>query len=102
MANEQNLRPIKDSNVARELQEKSAKKRSENHKEEMIFKKAIAERMGVDDFNEIIDNLIKRAKLYDKSLETLRDTFGQKPKEQIETKQEIKIAVDNDLGNWGK
>ena len=46
-------------------------------KEQKIFKQAIAERMGYDDFNEMVDNLIKRAKGNDKSFEVLRDTMGQ-------------------------
>ena len=97
-----NLKPIKKSELARSLQEKSAEKRKQNNLEKMIFKEAIAQRMNVEDFNEIIDNLIKRAKYNDKSLETLRDTFGQKPKEQIEQKQDITITMDNNLDNWGK
>ena len=32
MANEQNLKPIRNSKIARELQEKSVKKRKENRK----------------------------------------------------------------------
>ena len=52
--------------------------------EEKIFKKAIAERMGYDDFEEMIDNLISRAKTFDKSFEVLRDTMGQKPKDELD------------------
>ena len=84
------------------MQLKSAEKRKENNQAKLIFKEAIEKRMGIDDFNEIIDNLIIRAKLEDKSLEVLRDTLGQKPKEQIEQKQDIKISMDNNLDNWGK
>ena len=51
-------------------------------REQKIFKQAIAERMGFNDFNEMVDNLIKRAKKSDKSFEVLRDTMGQKPKEE--------------------
>ena len=93
MANEQNLRKI-NSTQAREMQKLSAKKRSENKKQEKIFQKAIAERMGFDDFNEMIDNLIKRAKRQDKSFEVLRDTMGQKPIERVET-TEIPMIVDD-------
>lgn len=93
MANEQNLRKI-NSKEAREMQKLSAKKRSENKKQEKIFQKAIAERMGFDDFNSMIDNLIKRAKKYDKSFEVLRDTMGQKPIERVET-TEVPIIKDN-------
>ena len=94
MANEQNLKPIRSKKDAREKQLLSAKKRSENVRQEKIFQKAIAERMGYDDFNEMIDNLIKRAKKYDKSFEVLRDTAGQKPIERVET-TEIPIIKDD-------
>ena len=94
MANEQNLKVITSKKRARELQKLSAKKRSENIKQEKIFQKAIAERMGVDDFNEMIDNLIKRAKRYDKSFEVLRDTAGQKPIERVET-TEVPVIKDD-------
>ena len=94
MANEQNLKPVTSKTRARELQKLSAKKRSENIKQEKIFQKAIAERMGFDDFNEMIDNLIKRAKKYDKSFEVLRDTAGQKPIERVETTEVPKIVDD--------
>ena len=101
-----NLRPYKkgelSKELAKEMQLKSAEKRKENNQAKLIFKEAIEKRMGIDDFNEIIDNLIIRAKLEDKSLEVLRDTLGQKPKEQIEQKQDIKISMDNNLDNWGK
>lgn len=94
MANEQNLKIITSKTRARELQKLSAKKRSENIKQEKIFQKAIAERLGCDDFNEMIDNLIKRAKRQDKSFEVLRDTMGQKPIERVETTEVPKIVDD--------
>ena len=74
---------------AREMQKLSAKKRSENIKERKIFQEAIAERMGFDDFNKMIDNLIERAKDNDKSFEVLRDTMGQKPKESLQVDGKI-------------
>lgn len=99
MANEQNLKPIKDSNVARALQEKSAKKKSENAKERKLFKEEILKRMGEDDWNEMIDKLIARAKTTDKAFEVLRDTVGQKPKEEVEadlTVNTIKVELTDD------
>ena len=48
--------------------------------------------MGFDDFNTMIDNLIERAKENDKSFEVLRDTMGQKPKEDINLSGEINNA----------
>ena len=94
MANEQNLRPIRDSNTARELQEKSAKKKSENAKERKLFKEEIIKRLNAKDFEEIIDSLIKRAKKNDKAFEVLRDTIGQKPKEEISANVENVIKVE--------
>lgn len=99
MANEQNLKPIKDSNVARELQEKSAKKKSENAKERKLFKEEILKRMGEDDWGQMIDGLIARAKNTDKAFEVLRDTIGQKPKEEIEANIENVIKVKLKDGN---
>lgn len=102
MANEQNLKPIKDSKTARELQEKSVAKRKENAFKELIFKEAIKELMTEEDFVDIIMNQINRAKTSDSAFATLRDTLGQKPKEQIESKQDINITMDSNLDNWGK
>lgn len=102
MANEQNLIPIKDSDVARELQEKSVAKRKENALEKLKFKEAIEMLMTQDDFKEIILNQIERAKNNDNAYMVLRDTLGQKPKEQIESKQDINITMDSNLDNWGK
>ena len=102
MANEQNLKPIRDSKVARELQEKSVEKRKENALEKLMFKEAIKELMTQEDFKEIILNQIERAKNSDNAYMTLRDTLGQKPKEQIEQKQDIKISMDSNLDSWGK
>jgi hypothetical protein len=84
MAGTDNLIPIKDSEVARQLQEKSVQKRKENQLEKKIFKDELIKRLGDKDFNEILDNLIARAKKDDKSFEVLRDTMGQKPSEKIE------------------
>ena len=87
MANVQNLKPFKKGELSSEVAKKRGSlggiAKAKKMKEEKIFKNAIAERMGFNDFEEMIDNLIKRAKNNDKSFEVLRDTLGQKPKEQI-------------------
>lgn len=88
MANEQNLKPFKKGEVSSEVAKMNGsiggKAKAKKMREEKIFKKAIAERMGYDDFNEMIDNLIDRAKTFDKSFEVLRDTIGQKPSDKVE------------------
>ena len=83
MAGADNLR-TPSTEEARAMQLLSAKKRSENIKAKKIFKDELANRLGVKDFEEIIDNLIARAKKDHKSYEVLRDTMGQKPSEKIE------------------
>lgn len=61
--------------------------------ERKLWKEEIVKKLNAKDFDEIIQNLIDRAKNNDKSFEVLRDTMGQKPKEEIET--EIKLPVTN-------
>lgn len=86
MANNQNLKPIKDSKVARELQEKSVKARKENKEKNIAFRKEIEQQLG-DSLPNIVKALIARAKKGDvKASEFLRDTIGQKPVEKQEVK----------------
>ena len=100
MAGKDNLR-TPSTEEARAMQLLSAKKRSENVKAKKIFKEELEKRLGVKDFEEIIDNLILRAKKDDKSFEVLRDTMGQKPSDKIEanfTYEDTlkKVVDDND------
>lgn len=97
MPNIENLKPIRKGELSRE----EAKKRGSNggkasveaRREQKIFKQAIAERMGFDDFNQMVDNLIARAKDNDKSFEVLRDTMGQRP---VEVHEVIETPIIND------
>ncbi len=82
MANEQNLRTPSTS-VAREMQKKSAKKRSDNIKEKKLIKEIIEKRLKAHDLNEIVDNLIERAKRDSKDFEVLQAALGQKPIDKV-------------------
>ena len=97
MPKTENLKPFKkgeiSSDVAKANGSKGGLAKAKNMKEQKIFKQALAERMGFDDFNEMVDNLIKRAKKNDKSFEILRDTMGQKP---VEVHEIIETPVIND------
>lgn len=73
--------------------EKDGIKSGEARKEKKLFKEEILKRMGEKDWNDIVDKLIERAKKNDKSFEILRDTIGQKPKEEVE--HEVKLPVFN-------
>ena len=94
MANEQNLKIIRDSKRARELQEKSVEKRKQNDKERKLLKDLLIERTKSKDIEEMLDNLIKRAIRTDKGFELYRDTIGEKPSEKIEADIVANIVVD--------
>ncbi len=93
MANEQNLKPIRDSQVARKLQEKSVEKRKQNDKERKLLKELLIERTKYSDLEEMLDNVIKRAKKSDKGFEVYGDTIGEKPTDKIEGKIDLKEIV---------
>lgn len=96
MANEQNLRPFtgeQSREKARENGRKGGIRSGEAKREKKLWKEEICKKLNAKDFDEIIDGLIKRAKKNDKSFEILRDTMGQKPKEEINI--ETKLPVFN-------
>ena len=73
------LTPEERSERGRKAGTRSGEIRRENRR----LKDAIIDRMSDDDLGEIIDNLIRRAKRNTRDFEVLRDTIGQKPKEDI-------------------
>lgn len=88
MANPENLEghSFKDMTASRqrEIASQGGKASARARKERDILKETILARTSFDDWNEMVDNLIKRAKDCDKSFELLRDTSGQKPVEKTE------------------
>ena len=74
---------------AREMQKKSAEKRSQNIKERKLIRQVIEERLGCADLDEIVDNLIDRAKRDSKDFEVLQSALGQKPVEKVQTTQTV-------------
>ena len=93
---------------AREMQKKSAEKRSQNIKERKLIRQVIEERLDGADLEEIVDNLIDRAKNDSKDFEVLQSALGQKPVEKVQTTQtvvdlsgfstdEIKAMLDDDI-----
>ena len=105
--NIQNLR-TPSTEQAREMQKKSAEKRSQNIKERKLIRQVIEERLGGADLEEIVDNLIDRAKNDSKDFEVLQSALGQKPVEKVQTTQtvvdlsgfstdEIKAMLDDDI-----
>lgn len=94
MANEQNLMPIAEVNSRRSREKHSEDSRKggvrsgEVRRENKLIKDRILERMGESDWDEMIDNLIARAKDDRQDFETLRDTIGQKPKDTVAVQKE--------------
>lgn len=94
MANEQNIEPYKFKKG--ELSSEEAARRgslggvrsAEVRRENKLIKDRILERMGESDWDEMIDNLIARAKDDRQDFETLRDTIGQKPKDTVAVQKE--------------
>ena len=93
MANEKNLR-TPSTKEAREMQKKSAKKRQENRVKERIFAESIRQMLTDEDWREIIVNAIARAKDSDKAFEVIRDTLGQKPKDQVSLETETPFSIE--------
>ena len=79
---------------AREMQLKSAQKRSQNIKERKLIRAVIEERLGNEDLEEIVDNLIDRAKYDSKDFETLQAAIGQKPVDKVMVADVEKTIID--------
>ena len=94
MAGVDNLDPIRSKEVARERQKASAKKRKENRVKERIFAESIKQMLTDEDWAEIIRNAIERAKDSDKAFEVVRDTLGQKPKDQVSLETETPFSIE--------
>ena len=91
--NMQNLR-TPSTEQAREMQLKSAQKRSQNIKERKLIRAVIEERLGNEDLEEIVDNLIARAKENSKDFETLQAAIGQKPVDKVMVADVEKTIID--------
>lgn len=81
--------------VAVEMQRKSAAAKKRNNLERKLIKERILERMGAKDWDELIDGVIERAKATDKGFEVLRDTIGEKPKEDISINGSVNNPFEN-------
>ena len=108
MANEQNLKPIKTTERARELQEKAAQKQRENIARRKTLKETLL--MMLEEGNtqdNITLALLQKALNGDtKAYEVIRDTVGEKPTDKIEQSGElnntITVRFNGDVESWGK
>ena len=93
-ANIENLR-TPSTEQAREMQKKSAEKRSQNIKERKLIRQIIEERLGGADLEEIVDNLIDRAKYDSKDFEVLQSALGQKPVDKVMVAEVEQSVIDD-------
>lgn len=93
-ANIKNLR-TPSTEQAREMQKKSAEKRSQNIKERKLIRQVIEERLGGADLEEIVDNLIDRAKHDSKDFEVLQSALGQKPVDKVMVAEVEQSVIDD-------
>jgi hypothetical protein len=108
MANEQNLKPIKTTERARELQEKAAQKQRENIARRKTLKETLLIMLeeGNTQDNITLALLDKALKGDTKAYEVIRDTVGEKPTDKIEQSGElnntITVRFNGDVESWGK
>lgn len=84
-----NLKPIRKGELTSEelkkRQSNGGKKSAEARKRNKLLREGLLERTSYKDWEEMVDNLIGRAKNNDKSFEVYRDTVGEKPVDRTET-----------------
>lgn len=80
----------------REQAQAAGVKSGETRRENKMIRDRITERMTDDDLTEIVDNLIRRAKKNTRDFEMLRDTLGQKPKQEytIDNSMEFEFKIE--------
>ena len=103
MANNSNLIPQAHT-LTLEEQSRGGKKRQEQIKQRKTLREELLALLEQGDTqkNMTLSVLMKALDGDLKAYEIIRDTIGEKPKEQVEQKQEIKQSMGNDLGTWGK
>lgn len=108
MANEQNLKPIRTTERARELQEKAAQKQRENIARRKTLKETLLMMLEEGNMqNDITLALLEKALNGDtKAYEVIRDTVGEKPTDKIEQSGElnntITVKFAGEVEEWGK
>nr|DAO40697.1 MAG TPA: hypothetical protein [Caudoviricetes sp.] len=94
MPNPENLR-TPTSEEAREMQKKSAAKRKQNTIEKKVIKEILEKRLKIRDLEEMLDNLIERAKEDSRDFEVLQASLGQKPIDRIQVAEVDAETIKN-------
>ena len=99
------MTPEKQKELARQggIRSGEAKREKKLLKEYLEIALSMQDNDGEDRYTKITRALVDKAEDGDtKAFEVVRDTLGQKPKEEVEQKQEIKVVMDDSIKEWGK
>lgn len=104
MANEQNLKPIKKGELSKEEAKKRGRKggiaSGKSRAIAKTFREMINETITDDDLKKMINTMVKQAqKGNTKAFEILRDTRGEKPKEEMNIEGSVPVIIrgENEL-----
>ena len=78
-----------------EIARRAGIKSGESRRKMRIIKEEILNRMKEEDWNEMIMNVIERAKSNDEGFKTLRDTIGQAPQKEVNVNVETPVFIDD-------
>lgn len=96
MANLENLKSFKKGDKrTKECSEKGVAKIKAKSLWNKTLKEGIRENMTDKDFQQIVSNLIERAKVDTKTFEVLRDTIGEKPTDKVEATIEQPTFIED-------
>lgn len=95
MANEQNLRPVRTKKEARERGRNGGIKSGESRKRRKTLREELLLLLETNNYNEKISlAMIKEALKGDtKAFNTIRDTIGEKPVEEVKVEQEKPFEI---------
>ena len=101
-----NLKPIRDTERARQLQEKAAQKQRENIARRKTLAEELLALLSVGDTQKRLSLAqVEKALNGDtKAYEVIRDTIGEKPTDKVEQSGETKLVItlQGDAAEWAK
>ena len=104
MVNEQNLKPVRTKEEARERGRRGGIASGKARRERKTLKEELLALLQSGDTQKNISLAMIQQALNGntKAFEVIRDTVGEKPKEEVEQKQEVRVVMDSKLEEWGK
>lgn len=95
--NEENLRPFRSVEEAREMGRKGGIKSGEARREKKLFKEAIEKQLG-QSIDSMITSMIEQANKGNvQAITFLRDTIGEKPTDKVEAEVNSDVTINIEL-----